>query len=145
MSKVFSDVDLNYTIKEKFRVLERFCNRKKKVFILIIDALNESADIEKFAKKLEEFIEELLTYDFIRIILTCRSEYFEYRFDNLINSTFAESLFHIDNLSMRECEEEELINKYFVFFKLSYSSISHNAFYLLTKKTKMNICENFSD
>jgi len=118
---------------EKFEIVQGLSEEKGQPLVVIIDGLNESQDIVKFRAQLEEFVAELLCYDFVRVILTCRSEYLQYRFDNLERASFAESIVTIENLEMRECEKRRLVHKYFEFFGLSYSNIYGNAWYLLSQ------------
>ena len=56
---------------------------------VIIDGLNEHDDLPTFATEVERFIEVCMRYPHIRVVLTCRSEYFGARFANINNASFA--------------------------------------------------------
>ncbi len=128
-----------------FDALKQHCKNKGHPFTIIIDGLNEVSDIAKFSLKLQEFISEILTYDFIKIILTCRSEYIAYRFDNL-KVEFGDVLISIENLEMREHDKEILLEKYKHFFNLS-AQFYGNAYYVLTANPLVLrlYCETYGD
>ena len=61
---------------------------RKKYFFIIVDAINEN-DMDVFKNSLAPFTNNILKYSRIKILMTCRSEYFELRYDNLFkNSLF---------------------------------------------------------
>jgi len=94
--------------------------------IIIIDGISEHTDIQAFSHHLEKFVENVLAHKHIKLILTCRSEYFEERFKNFKQSSFAEEIQFIDNLErqMSETHKDQLVKGYFRFFKLHYPYIS---------------------
>ena len=69
--------------------VEKICLKEKKPLLIIIDGINEHSDIFNFAKQLEQLIAEFSSDIFVKFILTCRSEYFDKRFRNLTNASFA--------------------------------------------------------
>jgi len=94
--------------------------------IILFDAINEHPDLPMFAQELEEFIERCLEYPRIRIILTCRSEFFDARFGNVVNSSFADRLALERDIHRRMTDEHRrrMIDGYLRFFKLDVSWIS---------------------
>jgi hypothetical protein len=97
--------------------------------IILIDAINEHPDLPVFTQEIEELIEKCLQYSRIRVILTCRSEYFDARFGNLGKSSFADRLVIQREIHQRMTEEHRrrMIQGYFHFFKLDVPWMSNHA------------------
>lgn len=94
--------------------------------IIIIDAINEHPDVHVFSQEIEELIEKCLTYPRIRVLLTCRSEYFDLRFSNLLASSFAHQFVVEREIQQRMSNQHKkrLLDGYFGFFKIRISSMS---------------------
>ena len=94
--------------------------RRSSAGVVIIDALNEHENIPTFAQEVEEFIEKCLHYPHIRVIFTCRSEYFNARFGNLNLSSFA-NLMVIEEEIHRHMSDEHrhhMVDGHLRFFKI---------------------------
>ncbi len=110
--------------------VEHLCKKNNYTFNIIIDGLNENSNIKLFSTELYNFIEKILNYRFIRIILTCRSEYFKERFNEFIEPSFKDILLLDENYmkqysihsynyeGLPEYLEDRLITSYFQFFKV---------------------------
>ena len=64
-------------------------------FFIVFDGINEHKNLALFASALEQFIQRMSEHN-IKIILTCRSEYFDDRFGNLLR---------LDNLSIIDLDD----------------------------------------
>ncbi|MGD0388618.1 MAG: hypothetical protein ABSC42_06640, partial [Tepidisphaeraceae bacterium] len=106
----------DWTTEEKLQSLHRLCHRRGAPLTIIIDAINEHPNLPQFAQALEQMISKLLNYGFVRIILTCRSEYFEHRFDNIAKASFADRIQYLDDIHER-MEEDEKDRLLFVYLK----------------------------
>jgi len=96
--------------------------------VLILDAINENDSIASYALELEQFITECLVYPHVRVIVTCRSEYFDERFGNLQKSCFADHMI-VKKEILREMEDrhrERLIPAYFEFFKIRCAGMAED-------------------
>lgn len=71
--------------------IETICNKQKCTFTIFIDALNENNDIGIFRDKLYTFTEKMLDYKFVRLVFTCRTEYYSERFSNFLSTSFDDS------------------------------------------------------
>lgn len=133
------------TPQECFDVIRAFCQKENHYFTIIIDALNEVNNTALFSSKLEEFISDLLKHDYIKIILSCRTEYIEYRFNNL-KSQFEGTLVSIENLELSDCDKDTMLEKYKIFFNIS-ANFYGNAYYTLTGDPLMLrfYCETYGD
>jgi len=135
------------TFDEFLNDIEYLCKKTNSTFTLIIDGLNENSNIEHFSQELYKFTENILERDFVRLIFTCRSEYFKERFTIFKNPTFKDSMMLLDNYMSRyhdyinenlpEYLEERLLKSYFNFFKVEntiFTNVRHqlaNDFLLL--------------
>lgn len=104
--------------------IETICVKKRCAFIILIDALNENSNIDIFRDKLYSFTERILNYEFIRLVFTCRTEYFEERFSNFLVPSFKSSQKIVSGFSKRLHSDsrlepylsERLIKSYFSYF-----------------------------
>jgi hypothetical protein len=97
--------------------------------VLIFDAINEHDSISTFAGELERFIEKCMAYPHLRIILACRSEYYDERFGNLARSSFSGRMTVKKEIhrQMDDRHKDRLIPAYFRFFKIQCPFISARA------------------
>lgn len=103
------------------KFIEHECGRRKTNFIIIIDALNESSDTN-FPSALNVFIGDMLSNPFVRIILTCRTEYYDLNFKGVETAAFASETQKINgiNSKLEEHEKDKLFRKYLSFFKIEW-------------------------
>ena len=113
---------------EAVQDVRHICLDKTMPFVVVIDAINEHPRLAEFASALESCIERLLNYDFVRVVLTCRSEFFEARFKNLEASSFSEYVHKIDRLHQRmePFQATRMVHRYLNFFNLRLG-MSHQA------------------
>ena len=128
IKRIFPDDD-NITFSDILEVVEKICKEKNEYFVIIIDGINENYNTKTFSNCLELFISDMQKYEFVKIILSCRSEYYKDNFINLENSNFSNSLAVIDSLMKRNLDEkilEKFFNNYIDHFKISYSHINRD-------------------
>jgi hypothetical protein len=108
------------------KLLSDHADHLNKPFILIIDGLNEHHRISEFAEQLEHFIEDLIKYSTFKLFLTCRSEFFQQRFGNLVKAPLAEHVFLLEANENRLEDEahEEMVAGYFKFFDVRGNMVS---------------------
>jgi hypothetical protein len=117
--------------------------------LIAIDAINEHPDLQSFSQELEALIEKCMEYPHIRVMFTCRSEYFMARFGNLMNSSFSDRIV-VEKEIQEQMESEHrkrLVLGYFKYYKIPYSSISENVFKQLSEDTFLLrvFCEAYGD
>jgi len=145
------------TIKSSFKgdfetVLQKsgaLCKKEDRPFVIMIDGLNENSNIDVFSRRLEDFMEYLVAFDSVRIILTCRTEYFEQRFSNFRHASFANKIAFIDRVHsrMNEVKRKRLLNTYFRFFNIYYERMSKDVFEQLSDDSLLLrfFCEAYGD
>lgn len=117
--------------------------------MIIIDGINEHNDISAFAHHLEKLAERILTHNSIRLIMTCRSEYFDERFSNFRIASFSDRIYFAQDCGhhMSDMHKEHLLQAYFRFFKLKCPFLSDK----VEKNLKTDIlllrifCEAYGD
>lgn len=122
----------NFSFEDFLNNLKSFCHQNNKYLIFIFDGINENKNSELLSKNLELFIEKLLKYDFVKIILSCRTEYYKHNFLNLEISSFSANIKKIDSLTPRFQDEDKIKAKlfklYFEYFNISYSYIDDRVY-----------------
>ena len=117
--------------------------------IIIIDGINEHTDISTFAQHLETLAERILTHTNIRLIVTCRSEYFDERFSNFRIASFSNRIYFAQDFGryMSAIHKEHLLRAYFHFFKLKCPFLSEKVEeHLKTDTLLLRIfCEAYGD
>lgn len=128
IKRIFPDDD-NITFSDILDVAEEICNEKNEYFVIIIDGINENYNTKIFSNSLELFISDMQKYEFVKIVLSCRSEYYKDNFLNLENSNFSNTLTVIDSLMKRNLDGqilEKFFNNYINHFNISYSHIDED-------------------
>lgn len=140
---------LGYTLDVFLSNIRDICEREKVPFVILIDGLNENSNINRFKVDLESFISAIEKYNYIKVVMTCRTEYFEQRFGNLVEASFSSKLYHFSNFNRINDEEfkERLVEGYFNFFNLSQSSIRDSALKKLSDDMLLLrvFCEAYGD
>lgn len=129
INKLFPERN-NLDFQTLLNTIKNFCYEIQKPLIIIIDGINESPNTKAFSDSLESFISDMQDYDFIKIIISCRKDYFDYNFKNLENSSFKEDICSISNLTLRRDEElqEKLFYQYIYHFDIDFETVSGNVY-----------------
>ena len=143
----------DYTFSDIFSRVDSYCEINKIFFILMIDGLNENTNPQKLSQNIELFINEILQYKYVKVVLTCRTEYFKNNFKNILVSNFNESLIEIDSIN-RHLEDNHkrcLYESYCSYYNLKINHISDdiykelvNNFLLLRIFTEANEGQNIA-
>lgn len=79
-------VFFNKHLKLAMWLLNQNCHLFRRKILVIIDAINEN-DMDVFRDSLSDFMLFMLKYSQIKILLTCRSEYYNLRYNRLFGDT----------------------------------------------------------
>ena len=129
IQRVFPDSP-NYTFQEFLNILKEICYEGNKFFVLVIDGINENYNSQLLSQNLETFLSEILEYDFIKVVISCRTEYYEQNFLNFEKATFTKTMKKITSLISRRTDDDikkKLFHIYFSHFKIEYNGISQEA------------------
>ncbi len=129
--------------------LQELCLLTQTHVTIIIDGINEHSNVNAFSRRLETLIERILEHRFIKVILTCRSEYFDQRFDNLRRASFAQETYLVEGFErcMSSIHKDHLLDAYLSFFNLGCPYLSTRAADTLQRDTLLLriFCEAYGD
>lgn len=126
----FDTIDFVYILMG----MKGYCHKHNKPFVIIIDGLNENLKAKEFSTNLLTFLEQIKKFDFVRIVLTCRTKYFKENFENQLKS-LSDETFTIENLYSRlnDNQKRRILHNYFTYFDISYATMSEDAEEKLTE------------
>lgn len=109
----------NMAFDEVIKNTVMYCKYKRSPIVLIIDGLNENPMPDVFSRNLAVFMEKVLQYDCVKVILTCRSEYYEEFFTDF-DAVFKGRILKMENLNKHHDEDEQrrLIQNYLQYFNI---------------------------
>jgi hypothetical protein len=110
------DISWNQCLGE----LKNYCEAKQRPMIFIIDGLNENLSPRDFSQHLETFLKVILLQNNIKVIMSCRNQYYQEHFENLAK-TFVENMIVEKNIysELRENDEDKLLNNYLSYFHIT--------------------------
>lgn len=107
-------------IHELLALFEDVAGECGKPFIIAIDGINEVSDLDGFVSELRVFFDALCQYELVKVVITCRSEFFDHKFAGLFDSQFTEHLHRVENLrgEMSENSKDRLLLSYLDHFEI---------------------------
>jgi hypothetical protein len=114
-----------------FKFAETVSQEIKLPLIILIDGINEIKDHESFKSDLIDFLSISSQYDTIKIIITCRSEFFEKQYNYFEDKKLSEITYHVKDLKseLNTAQRHSVFDAYLNFYKIQYkfSDKSKNA------------------
>ena len=109
----------NMAFDEVIQNAVTYCKYRRSPIILIIDGLNENPMPDVFSRNLVVFIEKVLQYDCVKVILTCRSEYYKEFFADF-DAVFGNRMLKMENINKHynKSEQRRLIDNYLQYFNI---------------------------
>ena len=95
----------NASFDETIKGLSTYCKYKRCPVIFIIDGLNENPIPETFSRKLQVFLDAVLQYDCVKVIMTCRTEYYKECFTTF-DDAFKDKMIKIGELNKHLDDDE---------------------------------------
>lgn len=111
------------SLHDFFTLLKKVAEECQKPFVIAIDGINEVGDLDGIVAELRVFLEALCQYDFVKIILTCRSEFFDYKFSGVFEPQFSDHLYRVKDLRREMSGENKsrLLRAYLRHFQIKAS------------------------
>ena len=134
LKKVFPDsTDLSFS--QFLSDIEVQCSSSKQPFIVIIDGLNENANPNLLSRNLEDFISEITEHHFIRIIISCRSEYYDKHYINFNKAAFSPFMSEVRSLRIHNegISEKKIFWSYMDYFDIEITRYNISVFKQLTR------------
>lgn len=109
------------SLHELLELFDLIATENQKPFVIAIDGINEVGALNEFNAELKIFLDALCQYESVKVLLTCRSEFFEQRFSTLLDEPFADKIYRVQDLksNMSEASKERLLKAYFEHFSIS--------------------------
>lgn len=107
-------------LHDLFTLLNNVAKECQKPFVIAIDGINEVGDLDGFVAELRVFLEALCQYDFVKIVITCRSEFFDHKFACVFGPQFYDHLYRVKDLrnEMSDENKSRLLEAYLHHFKI---------------------------
>lgn len=107
-------------LHDLFTLLNSVSEECKKPFVIAIDGINEVGDLNGFVAELRVFLEALCQYDYVKIVLTCRNEFFDHKFAGVFEPQFSDHLYRVKDLrnEMSDENKSRLLKAYLHHFKI---------------------------
>jgi hypothetical protein len=114
------------TLEDAAQLFSKEALRLQKPFILVVDGLNEHREIKLFGQQLETVVDTLLQHTGVKCLFSCRSEFLEQRFSQLMNGHLRSQLFLCQAIESRLEEEEkkQLVEAYFEAFAVDRNRVA---------------------
>lgn len=104
-----------------FTIISGLLTLSNKYFFVVIDAINEN-DTEIFASSIGKMIAELSKYKRIKVICSCRSEYFDARYKKYFEKCAAEPyIFALDQMEYGDRAKEKMMFLYRKYYNVNVS------------------------
>ena len=110
----------NRTLHEIFISMEDYCRAEGKPVVIVIDGLNECQMPNALQGEICTLLAELLKYDYVKTILTCRTIYYQSNFPQ-IEQQFKGLLVKTDTLysHLHDEQKKRLFGNYLRYFKIN--------------------------
>lgn len=108
------------SLHDLFTLLNNVAEECRKPFVIVIDGINEVGDLDGFVAELRVFLEALCQYDFVKIVITCRNEFFDHKFAGVFEPQFSDHLYRVKDLRNEMLDENKsrLLEAYLHHFKI---------------------------
>lgn len=128
IGRSFADMMLpgtNLSFDNAIKEVATYCKYKRCPIIFVIDGLNENPQPDVFASHLEVFLDMVLQYDCVKVLMTCRTEYYQEKFAT-VDAAFKDKMLKIDGLNehFRDEEKKKLLKNYLTYFNIK-ADIAH--------------------
>ena len=131
-------------LHELLEVFNSIAKENNKPFVIAIDGINEVTALSDFNGELTSFLEAVCQYDFIKVVLTCRSEFFDQRYASILDEQFSKYIHRIRDLrsEMSEENKDRLLEAYFAHFSIELKLSNSAAEFLMNDLLLLRIfCE----
>ncbi|WP_085339803.1 SMEK domain-containing protein [Aquidulcibacter paucihalophilus] len=117
-----------------------------KPFVILIDGINEVTELASFNEELKAFCSAVCQYDRIKLVITCRSEFFDERFASILDEPFAAHIHRVNDLrsEMTDLSKARLLRAYLTHFNIKGSLQGQAKVFLANDLLLLRIfCERF--
>ncbi|PSU95696.1 SMEK domain-containing protein [Photobacterium kishitanii] len=108
------------SLHELLSLLNKVAEECQKPFIIAIDGINEVGDLDGFAAELRVFLNAMCQYEYIKIVISCRNEFFEHKFAHVFDCLDLNIVYRVKDLrkEMSDENKDRLFDAYLIHFKI---------------------------
>ncbi|GFR68313.1 phosphorylase family [Elysia marginata] len=108
-------------LHDLFTLFNNVAEECEKPFVIAIDGINEVGDLDGFVAELQVFLDALCQYDLIKVVLTCRNEFFDQKFADVFDPQFTDYLYRVKDLrsNMSDDNKSRLLQTYLHHFQIN--------------------------
>ncbi|UXS48282.1 SMEK domain-containing protein [Agrobacterium tumefaciens] len=109
------------TIHQYLGFFDQVAGDVGKPFLIVIDGINEVNALEEFNDELKDFCNAVCQYDLIKVVVTCRSEFFDEKYSSLLNEPFSDQIHRVKDLraKMTDASKRRLLRSYLDHFQVT--------------------------
>ncbi|NLR96065.1 SMEK domain-containing protein [Rhizobium sp. P38BS-XIX] len=146
-NRIFSFISQNRFLPkcdDVYDVLDLFNQVSKginKAFIVAIDGINEVKELDSFLSELSDFLNAASQFEFIKTIITCRTEFFDSKFSSLLSEPFSDFILRIEDLKAEMSDESlrRMLRSYLKHFQIKIELSRSAASFLKSDLLMMRI------
>ena len=133
MMSFLNSKNLDYILN----LLKQEYEKTFKPFVIIIDGLNENNKFNDFSNVVRQFLERIAGFNFIKVIMTTRDEFYDEKFKNIDTGIYSKYFKRVKMFNYNQVFQDRIFWGYLNFFDITIRkySLSKNIFDRLSRDT----------
>lgn len=130
----FLTINSHYDLEYVKKVMVKEYEKTKKPFVIVLDGLNENSQISNFGATIKDFLEKCEEFQFIKVLMTTRIEFYQEKFGVLSNGFYHSKFLSVQMRKSYEKFDYRIFRGYLAFFDVDIieSSLTHSTYKKLT-------------
>lgn len=127
----------NKNIEYILDMLKQEYEKTFKPFVIVIDGLNENNKFDDFSNVVRQFLERIDGFNFIKVIMTTRDEFYDEKFKNIDTGIYSKYFKRVKMFNYNQVFQDRIFWGYLNFFDITIRkySLSKNIFDRLSRDT----------
>lgn len=127
----------NKNIEYILDMLKQEYEKTFKPFVIVIDGLNENNKFDDFSNVVRQFLERIDGFNFIKVIMTTRDEFYDEKFKNIDTGIYSKHFKRVKMFNYNQVFQDRIFWGYLNFFDITIRkySLSKNIFDRLSRDT----------
>lgn len=133
MMSFLNSKNLDYILN----LLKQEYEKTFKPFVIIIDGLNENNKFNDFSNVVRQFLERIAGFNFIKVIMTTRDEFYDEKFKNIDTGIYSKYFKRVEMFNYNQVFQDRIFWGYLNFFDITIRrySLLKNIFDRLSRDT----------
>lgn len=111
--------NLDYILK----LLKQEYEKTFKPFVIVIDGLNENNKFDDFSNIVRQFLERISGFNFIKVIMTTRDEFYEEKFKNIDTGIYSKYFKRVEMFNYNQVFQDRIFWGYLNFFDITIKKV----------------------